>query len=301
MVKSPECLDVGMSALIDAATLAAQVERGEVVVLDVQYSLGGPPSRDLYAVAHLPGAPHLALDEALAGPPGEGGRHPLPDPGLLQEALRECGVDHDSRVVVYDQGTSLSASRAWWVLRWAGLTDVRVLDGGLAGWQRAGLPVVSGDLPAEASTSVEGTGGEERRGTMTVRAGALPVVDVADVPAAARAGMLVDVRAPERYRGEVEPIDPVAGHIPGAVNVPMSTMQQQDGTFRSPDQIRALAAASGIDGTQPVTTSCGSGVTATQMVLALGEAGIEATPYIGSWSGWITDPDRPVAIGPEPG
>ena len=288
-----------MSALVDAATLADELERGETLVVDVQYALGGPPSRELYAVAHLPGAPQLSLDAALAGPSGDGGRHPLPDPAVLQEALRECGIDDDSRVVVYDQGTSLSASRAWWTLRWAGLADVRVLDGGLAAWQRASLPVVSAATTPAGAPDADARRGP--RGSVTVQPGSLPVVEVEDVPRAAREGILLDVRAPERYRGEVEPIDPVAGHIPGAINLPMSALQQADGRFRSPEHIRALALAAGVDGSKRVTTSCGSGVTAAQMVLGLREAGIDATPYIGSWSGWITDPSRPIATGPEPG
>ncbi|HQV92808.1 MAG TPA: sulfurtransferase [Phycicoccus sp.] len=275
------------------------MERGETLVVDVQYALGGPPSRELYAVAHLPGAPQLSLDAALAGPSGDGGRHPLPDPAVLQEALRECGIDDDSRVVVYDQGTSLSASRAWWTLRWAGLADVRVLDGGLAAWQRASLPVVSAATTPAGAPDADARRGP--RGSVTVQPGSLPVVEVEDVPRAAREGILLDVRAPERYRGEVEPIDPVAGHIPGAINLPMSALQQADGRFRSPEHIRALALAAGVDGSKRVTTSCGSGVTAAQMVLGLSEAGIDATPYIGSWSGWITDPSRPFATGPEPG
>ena len=288
-----------MSALVDVATLADELERGETLVVDVQYALGGPPSRELYAVAHLPGAPQLSLDAALAGPSGDGGRHPLPDPAVLQEALRECGIDDDSRVVVYDQGTSLSASRAWWTLRWAGLADVRVLDGGLAAWQRASLPVVSAATTPAGAPDADARRGP--RGSVTVQPGSLPVVEVEDVPRAAREGILLDVRAPERYRGEVEPIDPVAGHIPGAINLPMSALQQADGRFRSPEHIRALALAAGVDGSKRVTTSCGSGVTAAQMVLGLSEAGIDATPYIGSWSGWITDPSRPFATGPEPG
>ena len=273
-----------MSQLISAQECARLLEAGEVGVVDVQFSLGGPPSRELYAAAHLPGAPHLALDDALAGPPGRGGRHPLPDPEVLQEALRDCGIRAGQSVVVYDQQTSLSAARAWWVLRWAGLTDVRVLDGGLAAWQRAGLPVT--DEPAVVE-----------HGDVEVRPGSLPVVTVDGVPAAAVDGVLLDVRAPERFRGEVEPIDPVAGHIPGAVNLPMGRLQQADGTFRSPEEILAIAAQVGVDGSRPVTTSCGSGVTAAQMVLALGEAGIDAVPYIGSWSEWIADPERPIARG----
>lgn len=282
-----------MSQLISAQECARLLEAGEVGVVDVQFSLGGPPSRELYAAAHLPGAPHLALDDALAGPPGRGGRHPLPDPEVLQEALRDCGIRAGQSVVVYDQQTSLSAARAWWVLRWAGLTDVRVLDGGLAAWVREGLPVASASGDATAAPDADA----RRRGDVEVRPGSLPVVTVDGVPAAAVDGDLLDVRAPERFRGEVEPIDPVAGHIPGAVNLPMGRLQQADGTFRSPEEILAIAAQVGVDGSRPVTTSCGSGVTAAQMVLALGEAGIDAVPYIGSWSEWIADPERPIARG----
>ena len=132
-----------MSALVSAVELADLLARGEVRVLDVQYNLRGTPGRELYAAAHLPGAPHLDLDTALAGPPGVRGRHPLPDPGVLQAALRACGVGDDDEVVVYDQATSLAAGRAWWVLRWAAHPQVRVLDGGLDAWRRAGLPVTT--------------------------------------------------------------------------------------------------------------------------------------------------------------
>lgn len=276
-----------MEPLIDAAALATELDRGTVTVLDVQYSLTGPPSTELYAAAHLPGAAHLSLDTALAAPPGAGGRHPLPEPAALERALRACGVDDGDRVVVYDQQSSLAAARAWWVLRWAGLAPVQVLDGGLAAWQRAG-----GAVSTEPVTP--------HPGDVLIRPGSLPVVEVDDILDATRTGILLDVRAAERYRGEVEPIDPVAGHIPGAVNLPMTRMQHADGTFRPAAQIRAIAAEAGADGSRPVITSCGSGVTAAQMVLALELAGIAATPFIGSWSAWITDPSRPVATGADP-
>ncbi len=276
-----------MSALVTAADLLSLQGRSDVVVVDVQYALAGPPSRDLYAVSHLPGAAHLPLDEALAGPPGVRGRHPLPDPEVLQNALRECGIREGSAVIVYDQQSSLAAARAWWVLRWAGLTDVRVLDGGLAAWVRAGGAATTD--PARPA-----------RGDVVVRPGSLPLVEVQEVPSAAAAGRLLDVRTPERYRGEVEPIDRLAGHIPGAINLPIGLMQHPDGTFRSPDEIRSIAADVAPEGSGPAVTSCGSGVTAAQMVLALSTAGIEAVPYIGSWSEWIADPSRPVATGPSP-
>lgn len=268
-------------------TLADRLNRGEVRVIDVQYALLGPPSRELYAVRHLPGAPHLALDEDLAGPPGVRGRHPLPDPTVLQGALRACGVDDDTQVVLYDQGTSLAAGRAWWILRWAGHPQVQVLDGGLAAWERAGLPVT-----AEAATPVPGS--------VTVRPGSVPVLDADGVRSLTLSGVLLDVRAAERYRGEVEPIDRVAGHIPGAVNLPATELQHADGTFRSAQEIRDRLAAAGVHRDTPLGTSCGSGVTAAQAALAFHEAGITAIPYIGSWSEWIADPNRPVATGAEP-
>lgn len=199
-----------------------------------------------------------------------------------------CGVDDDSEVVVYDQGSSLAAGRAWWVLRWAGHPQVRVLDGGLAAWERAGLPVTT-----EAVTP--------NRGAVRVRPGSVPVLTSEDAAHLAAHGTLLDVRAAERFRGEVEPIDAVAGHIPGSTNLPMSALQHDDGTFRSAAEIRAVAASIGVHRDTPLGTTCGSGVTASQAALAFHEAGITAIPYIGSWSEWITDPNRPVATGAESG
>ncbi len=273
-----------MTALISAAELDTARSRGEVRVLDVQYALVGTSGRELYAAAHLPGAPHLDLDLALAGPPGRRGRHPLPDPDVLERALRACGIDDGDEVVVYDQHSSLGAARAWWVLRWAAHPQVRVLDGGLAAWQRAGLPVTSAVPSPEP-------------GSVVVRPGSVPVLDARGAADMARAGVLLDVRTPERHRGEVEPIDRVAGRIPGSVNLPMSDLIADDGTFLPPARVRAVAAGVGVHRDTPVGTSCGSGVTAAQMALALHEAGIDAVPYIGSWSEWIEDPSRPVARG----
>ena len=276
-----------MSALVSADDLATLLARRELKVVDVQYSLSGTPGAELYAVAHVPGAPHLDLDAALAGPPGRLGRHPLPDPDVLQAALRACGLDDGDEVVVYDQQTSLGAARAWWVLRWAAHPAVRVLDGGLDAWRRAGHPVTS-EVPTPTP------------GSLTVRAGSVPVLDAAGAADMARGGVLLDVRTPERYRGETEPIDRVAGHVPGAVNLPMSDVLAADGTFLPPDLVRARAAEVGVHRDTPVGTSCGSGVTAAQMSLALHTAGIDSIPYVGSWSEWIEDPSRPVVTGPQP-
>jgi thiosulfate/3-mercaptopyruvate sulfurtransferase len=272
-----------MSTLMTPLELAAAIEAGTVRVLDVQYTLTGEgPS--LYAVAHVPGAPHLDLDAVLAGPPGKGGRHPLPDPAVLEEGLRALGVGGGETVVVYDQQTSLAAARAWWVLRWAGLGDVRVLDGGLAAWQAAGLDVTTA-VPSPET------------GDVVVRAGSVPVLDAEDAARVARDGILLDSRAGERFRGETEPIDAVAGHIPGAGNAPMAEQLQADGRFRPARELRDYFTGLGAADSLEIGTSCGSGVTAAHTALALHLAGFEATPYIGSWSHWVTDPQRPVETG----
>ena len=275
------------AALVTPDDLAALLARGGVRVVDVQYALRGTPGSERYAAAHVPGAPHLDLDTALAGPPGTLGRHPLPDPVVLQGALRACGIDDADEVVVYDQNTSLGAARAWWVLRWAAHPAVRVLDGGLDAWRRAGHPVTA-EVPSPTP------------GSITVRPGSVPVLDAEGAAAMARTGVLLDVRTPERYRGEAEPIDRVAGHVPGAVNLPMAEVLDPDGRFLPPDRIRARVAEVGVRRDTPVGTSCGSGVTAAQMSLALASAGIDSIPYIGSWSEWIEDPSRPVATGGTP-
>ena len=188
---------------------------------------------------------------------------------------------------MYDQATSLASGRAWWMLRWAGHPQVRVLDGGLAAWLAAGHPVTT-EVPAPVP------------GDLTVRPGSVPVLDAGSAAEMARQGVLLDARAAERYRGETEPIDRVAGHVPGAVNLPMTDLLAADGRFLPADEVRRRAAAAGVHRDTPVGTVCGSGVTAAQLALALHTAGIDAIPYVGSWSEWIEDPDRPVATGRTP-
>lgn len=279
--------------LVDVATLAASVTAASPpTLLDVRWQLGGPSGSGAYAAGHLPGAVFLDLDSQLCGPPGPRGRHPLPDPDRLTAVLRAAGVRNDHPVVVYDDGggqaTRLSAARAWWTLRWAGLAQVRVLAGGYAGWVAAGHPVTT-----EPSAPVPGD--------VTVRPGGLPVLDAADAASLAAAGVLIDVRAPERYRGEQEPIDPVAGHIPRAVNLPATAHLTATGDWRRPDQLRDRFRQVGVDPGAPVGAYCGSGVTAAHTVLALHRAGrTDAALYVGSWSHWITDPDRPVRTGEAP-
>jgi thiosulfate/3-mercaptopyruvate sulfurtransferase len=274
-----------MSALVSAPELMAEL--GDVVLIDVQWSLttnAGAPGRELYAAAHLPGAHHVDLDAELAGPPGRGGRHPLPQAHAVAAAAQRCGAANDSRIVVYDQGSSHAAARAWWVLRYFGASDVRVLDGGLGAWMAAGGPVTT-DLP------------EPGAGTFDAHAGGMPLVDAAGAAEVARDGILLDARAPERFRGETEPIDPVAGHVPGALNAPTAENAGADGRLLSADELRELFSRKGLPTDGPVAVYCGSGVTAAQEVLALHETGIEAALYAGSWSEWITDPSRPVATG----
>jgi thiosulfate/3-mercaptopyruvate sulfurtransferase len=258
------------------------------VVFDVRFP---PASAGLaaYQENHIPGATFLDRDAVLAAPPGtepgeRGGRHPLPDPGALQEALRALGVSKDHPVVVYDEGAppSGSAARAWWILRWAGHPDVRVLDGGYAAWVADGRP-----------TSAEEV--ERPRGDFTVRPGSMPVLDAAGAAARAAAGALLDARAPARFRGEEEPLDPIAGRIPGARNLPFTATSGPDGRFLPPDELRAQV--KDLPRGEQIGTYCGSGVTAAHTALALTTIGYEPAVYIGSWSEWITDPSRPIGTG----
>ncbi|NYE37920.1 thiosulfate/3-mercaptopyruvate sulfurtransferase [Nocardioides cavernae] len=266
--------------LITPDELAATL--GSVTVLDVRYLMGGPPGRDLHAAGHVPGAAYVDLDADLADPPGPGGRHPLPDEARFEAAMRRAGVRADRPVVVYDDWQGRAAARAWWLLRHHGHRDVRVLDGGWTAWREDGHPVetgapdvVPGDFAVSAATHA-------------------PLVEADDVLAV---DVLVDARAAERFRGETEPVDPVAGHIPGAVNVPTTENLDERGRFRSPERLRQAYARVGADTTSSVAVYCGSGVTATHDLLAMEVAGIGAALYPGSWSGWIADPTRPVATG----
>lgn len=273
-----------MSPLITAAELNDIL--GDVTVLDVRYQMGGPPGGGAYALGHIPDAQFVDLDRSLASEPGPQGRHPLPDPEAFGNAMRWAGVFADLPVVVYDDWEGRAAARAWWLLRHHGHENVRVLDGGWSAWVAAGGAVETGmRLPM--------------KGDFQPVPGVLPVIEVDDVLGFGTSAVLVDARDPARYRGEVEPVDPVAGHIPGAVNVPTSTNLRADGTFRSAAEIGALYAAEGVTGETPVGVYCGSGVTAAHDILALSLAGIEAHLYPGSWSEWVADPGRPVARGPE--
>ncbi|MCW2811054.1 MAG: sseA [Friedmanniella sp.] len=269
--------------LIETAELAERLATGAPLVLaDVRWTLNGPPGRPEFEAGHLPGADWVDLEHALSGPPGEGGRHPLPDPATFVAAVQALGVDPDTEVVVYDAGSALAASRLWWLLGHYGHTRVRVLNGGYAAWMAEGRPSETG--PAAPRTAGTFTGTPGHRSTRA-----------ADDLTGGRA-VAVDVRAPERYTGETEPIDPVAGHIPGARNRPSMDNLGPDGRLRAPADILARY----VDLERPVFY-CGSGITAAHTLLALESAGRhDGAIYPGSWSEWIRDPTRPVATGEQP-
>lgn len=274
-----------MSVLVPAAALLAR--SGEVVLLDVRWALGDDRGREHYLDAHLPGAVYVDLETELADPPSPAhGRHPLPSLQRLQEAARRWGIRDGDAVVVYDATGGQAAARAWWLLRWGGLTDVRILDGGLDAWLAAGGRVESRDVVPEP-------------GDVSLTGGGMPVLTIDEAAALpASGGVLLDARAVERYRGEVEPIDPRAGHVPGAASAPTTENLAPEGTFRPVAELAARFAELGVRPGATVGVYCGSGVTAAHEIAALAVAGIDAALWPGSWSQWSADPGRPAATGP---
>ncbi|MGW0732650.1 sulfurtransferase [Streptomyces sp. NPDC002851] len=282
-----------MNAIISGSELGSDLKRpNPPVLLDVRWQLtaaklgGAAPfdGRAEYAAGHLPGAVFVDLDTALAGPPGARGRHPLPDLEIFGAAMRAAGVSAGRDVVVYDGGQGWAAARAWWLLRWTGHSSVRVLDGGLAAWD--------GPLTREVPSP--------EPGDFEPRPGSLPTVDADGAAALARSGLLLDARAAERYRGDVEPIDRVGGHIPGAVSAPTMENVGPDGRLLPAAQLAERFRKLGAEDAPEVGVYCGSGVSAAHQVLALAVAGIPATLYPGSWSEWSSDASRPVATGSSP-
>jgi thiosulfate/3-mercaptopyruvate sulfurtransferase len=260
------------------------------VLLDVRWRLEGPPGAEAYRAGHLPRSVFVDLDTDLAAAPGPAGRHPLPPAGSFQAAMRRAGVSDGSTVVVYDDADATAAARAWWLLRYFGHRGCQVLNGGFRGWVAAGGQLASGECRPPGG------------GDFTARPGHMTVLDAEATASLARRGALLDARARERYRGEREPIDPVAGHIPGALSAPTTANIGPDGRFLPAAGLRARFATLGAAaGAGLVGVYCGSGVTAAHEVLALELADIPASLYVGSWSNWIADPARPVATGPEPG
>ena len=297
------------SILISADELRSRLGGDEPPrLLDVRYRLGFTDGHEHYLQGHLPGAVFVDLEGELAGHgvPSDG-RHPLPEDAALEEAARGWGIRAGQPVVVYDDSRSLPASRAWWALRRAGIPDVRLLDGGLAAWIAAGGAIETGAVVPD------------RGDVVLLRPGVAGILTTEQV--AEWEGILLDARAPERFRGETEPIDPVAGHIPGARNLPIADLLEPDGRFRSPERIAAAFAAVGAGaGTAPgagaavdvsaegggaseagneapIAAYCGSGVTAAQLALAGAIIGREVKVFPGSWSAWSNTPGLPVATG----
>ena len=275
---------MSVTALKDLLSQGAPVR-----LIDVRWRLDRPEAgHDDYLTGHIPGAVFASLSTELAthGEPSEG-RHPLPSTATLQAAARRWGVNQGDIVVAYDDAKGLGAARAWWLLRQAGV-DVRVLDGGVRAWSSAGGELATDDVvPEPGDVVLDEIGGE-----------ALTIDEAAAFPAS---GILLDVRAGDRYRGETEPYDPVAGHIPGAVNLPMSAHLDREGKVLDVETLQRTFADIGVTDGTPVAAYCGSGVTAAHTALILSEVGIDAKVFPGSWSQWSNTPGRPVATGDQPG
>jgi len=272
--------------LITVEELQSLLYSPDLLLIDTRFKLEDPSyGKTAYTQSHLPLAVYLDLDDDLSSAiiPGETGRHPLPDPDVLEARLRRLGLHARDHVVIYDDGPGFFAARLWWLLTWLGHKKVSVLDGGLAAWTRAGLPMTDqinfrlwpGTFVAHLQPGMLATAAEVQSGKNL---------------------QLLDARAPERFRGEVEPIDPVAGHIPGALCLPCAANLGADGLWLSPEQLRARFPE--LSEGQGRISYCGSGVTACHNILAAVVAGLPMPRlYAGSWSEWITDPSRPIAKG----
>lgn len=280
--------------LVDTGTVARHLEAPDWRLFDCRFDLMDPDAgRRAFDAGHVPGAVYVHLDEDLAGEKTPAtGRHPLPDLAQLAEKLRRWGVDRDCQLVAYDDGPGGIAARFWWLMRHLGLGRVAVMDGGFKAWRDEERPV-SREVPERPATdfSPEPAGGD-----------AVPAAEF-EKPPASRRYLLMDARGPERYRGETEPIDPVAGHVPGAINRPFPDNLDETGRFRDPEALRRDFEAL-LGGCMPreVAHMCGSGVTACHNLLAMEHAGLTGSKlYVGSWSHWITNSERAIAIGNGPG
>jgi thiosulfate/3-mercaptopyruvate sulfurtransferase len=277
--------DSRASVLISVDELAARVsDKTGLIILDVSDDLETAPLERPV----IPGAISVSLASDISGPATKpGGRRPLPDPGVLQETLRRWGIDAESDVVVYDNASGGQAGRAWWTLRWAGHSNTRLLNGGLAAWIAAGHDTAA--QPVDPAGS----------GSFTVTPGGLPVIDADEAADIARNGALLDARGQKGYDGEAD--KPASGHIPGAICAGAKQVLGPDGNFKSTEDLRAMFTGLGADGTQPVGVYCGSGNAAAFELAGMYAAGLEAPLYVGSWSAWSADPARPVAKGPDRG
>lgn len=270
-----------VSPLIQVEELAADTAR--YLVFDCRTSLADHNAgRRAYLAGHLPGALFADLEQDLSAEPGAGGRHPLPDREDFIHQVQQWGVNADSRVVCYDDAGGAFAARLWWMFRWLGHARVQVLDGGLGAWLAADKPL-STEIPSPSP------------GNFQVKAPLTRICAADDIDASSQ--LLLDARDGARFRGEVEPIDRIAGHIPGAVSAPFNENLDQ-GRFREPSVLNSRFAQLGASDNSAIVCYCGSGVTAAHNILALRVAGYpEPALYPGSWSGWISDPDRPIATG----
>ena len=268
--------------LISPGRLRERLGDPELVVVDCRWRLGEPGAGEpLWREGHIPGAAFLDLDRDLAAPPGEGGRHPLPSAAAFEAAARRAGIRSDSLVVAYDEAGEGGAARLWWLLRHFGHDEVTVLDGGLRAWREEGGELREGEEDIAPGDFTAGSPGDD-----TVTAEELAAADGEEAGSADAHRVLLDARAPERYRGEVEPIDPVAGHIPGAVSVPFAELAP-GGRFLPPEELRARLEAAGVRSGVDAVAYCGSGVTAAVTVLAAEVAGLGPVRlYPGSWSEW---------------
>lgn len=282
--------DVRSRVLLTPAQLNSMMEAGaDVIVLAVQSTnpyTGALSIRDV----RVPGAIDTEAYEDFQSPSSkDAGARPLPDIAALQDKARRWGLRPEATIVVYDSDRSMVAARAWWVLRWAGLPDVRVLDGGMPAWLTAGLPV-------------ERQAGVAAPTDIVLSAGHMPEIDAEAAESLARSGVLLDGRIRPNYVGGPTPDGaPARGHIPGAISTPAPDNVTDYGNFADDVALKAIYAAVGADGTRPVGAYCGAGMSAAHTVLALAAIGIDASLYVGSWSQWAADPSRPVARGGLPG
>lgn len=278
-----------MSALLSATDLVSSIESGaEPLILDVRWRLDKPDGVLDYEAGHIPGAIYVDLDTELAehGAPSEG-RHPAPSVKRFTEFLRRVGVTRQRAIVVYDDWQNFGAARAWWLLRKAGIDNVSVLDGGLAAWKSVGGPLQTGTTtPARSDISIDVT--------------SLDGISMDEAASWPERGVLLDARAAARYQGDEEPLDPKAGHIPGALNLPGVSLLTADGTFAAPNDLRAAFTSTGVEDGTPTAVYCGSGVTASQVALAAHEVGLDIDVFVGSWSAWSNSESRPVATGAAP-
>lgn len=278
-----------METLMSVADLKDRLDSGaRTVLLDVRWALGDPHGKAHYQEAHLPGAVFVDLAAELAGPADSArGRHPLPPADQFEKTARAWGIRNGDVVVAYDDTGNMAAARLWWMLRNAGFASVRLLDGGLSAWRAAGLALEGGEVPVEP-------------GDVVLADGAMPAIEAAEAAVWSRSGVLLDARAGERYRGEIEPVDPRAGHIPGAVSAPTSANLAADGRFLPAAALRERFAGVGVETGRPTAVYCGSGVTAAHEIAALEIAGFTAALYPGSFSEWSANPANEVVTGAAP-